>query len=185
MKELNCHTAYEWIVRDLDEGLEPEKLPDLDRHLRHCPDCRRLREETAALLSRLPEDVPPEPDDEFWSRYHSSLRARLQEKALSERPFWSFHWKGAATMLSALAVLLVAVWGPFLSRTPEKWQQNAAYPAVIQELSEVYGPVPDEMASGPVSSDRVFMTVDSRASALADDLFAWFDIDDETNAFSF
>ncbi len=25
MKELHCATAYEWIVTDLDEGLEPEK----------------------------------------------------------------------------------------------------------------------------------------------------------------
>ncbi len=113
-----------------------------------------MREETAALLSRLPADTPAEPDEEFWTRYHSSLAARLQEKALSRRPFWGFRWKVAAVVVSAALVALIAVESTFQKKSPENWQQSATYPAVIQELTEFYGPVADEMANGTLSADR-------------------------------
>jgi hypothetical protein len=185
MKELHCATAYEWIVRDLDEGLEPEKLRILDRHIQSCPGCRRTKEEIEALLSRLPADTPAEPDEEFWTRYHSSLAARLQEKALSRRSLWGFRWKAAAVAVSAALVAMIAVEATFQTKSPQNWSQSATYPAVIQELTDFYGPVADEMANGTSSTDHTLITVDSRTLSPSYDLMTWFDFDDETNSYLF
>lgn len=185
MRELQCETAYEWIVRDLDEGLETEKRALLDSHLRGCPSCRRVREQTAALLSSLPADTPVEPDEAFWTRYHSSLTARLQESALSRRPSWGFRWKVAAVMASAALVALIAVEATFQNGGQEQWQQGARYPAVVQELTEFYGPVPDEISVNTPSMDHALVTVDSRAASWNYDLMNWFDFDDDANTYLF
>ncbi len=185
MKELNCTTAYEWIVKDLDEGLEPKKLDILNHHLQRCPGCRRLREETVALLSCLPADAPAEPGEEFWTRYHSSLAARLREKALSRRPFWSLRGKVAAVAVSGVLVAFIAWESTFQKKSPEQWHPSATYPAVIQELTEFYGPVADEIATGKPSTDRALVTVDSRTLLSSHDLMTWFDFDDEANSYLF
>ena len=184
MKQLPCDTAYEWIVKDLDEGLEADKYIVLENHLRLCPDCRRFKEETATLLSVLPENAPQQPDEEFWNRYRSSLHARLQEAALSRRPFWTFGRKLAAVP-AALAVILVLVGGPFRTAPQEQWPHTANMQGVVQELREFYGPVADEIAHGAISGDLSSMKVESRVLLSGPELMTWYDLEYETNSYSF
>jgi hypothetical protein len=186
MNHLTCDTAHEWIVRDLDEGLETDESTALGFHLLECPHCRRFKEEVTSLLSLIPEDAAPEPDEEFWIRYRSSLNARLQEKAGTRKLPWRFGWKAAAMgALAAVAVFTIVMEGPFRNPPTEQWHKTAQLPELMQEFKEMYGPLPEEVPKVSTSSDSPLIKVDSRVQLAGPDLMSWYDMDDETNGIAF
>lgn len=186
MNQLHCDAACEWIVRYLDEGLDSDQRSVLESHLRECPDCRRFKDETDQLLSLLPEHGSPEPDEQFWNDYHSSLHARLEEKAASRRPFWGFGWKVFGTAACAAVVFFIVFLQPsFHSEPSSQWYDSVKASSIMSEFSEVYGPGPEEIALTTMSPNESSIAIDTRVRLAGPDLMTWYDLDDETNAYSF
>lgn len=171
MSTPDCIEAQRWIVADLDEGLARDEQDLLEAHLRDCESCRRMREETAEILSLLAEDVPPEPGEEFWREYDSSLEERIQRSDLRRRSVT--RWKAVVTALAA-GLAFVAIWvgyfDPLGHRTPIN---EAALPTVIEELDRVYGPMSGEGTAQQASGDTTPGTAEIPALR-ADTVAEWF-----------
>lgn len=70
----DCDRALELISAGLDGALTPEEKDWLEKHLEHCPDCRALDADFAALHQLLPTLVP-EPPAELKGRIMDAVRA--------------------------------------------------------------------------------------------------------------
>lgn len=188
MNQLQCDTAQQWIVEALDEGLDASKAAILDLHLGSCSSCRSFKEETAALMSLLPGDPPPEPDENFWVQYRSSLHAKLQEKAAARRSFWRFDWKiGVAAACAAFVVVAVLSVNLFREAPVQTQQRYDATTAsdIISELRDVYGPVAAEIPKTPISTDQPLIKGYTGELLTSPELMTWYDLDAATNAYAF
>ena len=184
MKTPDCGTIGEWIVTDLDEGLDAQKKTLLASHLSQCAACRRTRDELVELLSAFRADVPPDPGEEFWRRYRSSLDARLQEKTPVRSPFRRMNWRFVAVALTAMLVLAVVLVS-HLENAPVKPQRLVAMsPELLQELEQVYGPVPDEVlgASREMTDHHAVVIVDGNIPLMGDTDIRWFEVEDDPSA---
>jgi hypothetical protein len=180
MKNIDCVTAERWIVQDLDEGLDKEKKTLLQNHVSGCEKCAKLYDDIPVLLSRFSSDVPEDPSEEFWARYHSSLDARLREK--EPRESWVMWWKPAAAFGMVIAVLvafLVVEFRP--ERVDQSLGQAILSPALIAELDALYGPVSEEDHDPLVSSGLGGILTGSGTLITEDLPFQWFEVEDEPN----
>ncbi len=186
MKTINCSTAEHWIVLDLDEGLDQEKQALLQDHLATCEVCLQFRGETSLLLSRFSSDIPEDPGEEFWTRYHSSLRARLQEiePRQSWVTWWATWWKPAAAFaLVVLAILAFMIPEFRLGTDQVALDRTTLSPTLIAELDTLYGPVSEEDPGPSISSEQERSLIGSGASVGEDSSFEWFEVEDEPNYF--
>ncbi|MDQ7781510.1 MAG: zf-HC2 domain-containing protein [Desulfomonilaceae bacterium] len=145
MKRISCSTADKMIVIGLDEGLPPEDRAILDAHLRECPKCRQVDEQTAVLLTALREDAVDDPGEQFWTRFDTTLQARLDEQY--RRPRWVFPWKKLGIVAAAAMVLLAVGLTTFMPRSPDHGTSPSSPNIVIQELYIVYGPLSEDFAT--------------------------------------
>ncbi len=155
MKTPDCTEAQQWIVEDLDEGLVGDKRAALEDHIRECDSCRRMREETARLFVTLAEDVPPDPGEEFWKEYDSSLEALILQSGRRERS--GIRWKIVAFALAAGLAFLVVWVGYFGPLGDKSSTREAALPVVIEELQRVYGPESYEGFEPQVTVDTTLL----------------------------
>ncbi len=186
MKNLNCRKAEEWIVTDLDEGLEHEKRLILEDHLLGCASCRKMREDTELLLSEVAADAPEDPGEAFWKSYRNSLDARLRERDISRSwsfwwtRAWGFGWKPASVFGMAILVFVmisIGIFHPWGSRPPT---DEALSPQLIGELNQLYGPVSDETYFALPGDDSQFSRISS-SSILDESFMEWFEVEDEPN----
>jgi anti-sigma factor RsiW len=68
------------------ESLEPATRATVAAHLRGCADCRRIVEESRAVLADLAAAVPPAPPLD-WGRYQADVRTRVE--ARGRRAWWA------------------------------------------------------------------------------------------------
>lgn len=151
MKTPDCTEAQQWIVEDLDEGLVGDRRAALEAHLRGCDSCREMRDRTERLFVTLADDVPPDPGEEFWTEYDSSLEARILQNGCQEGS--GMRWKIAALALAAGLAFLVVWVGNFHPFAGKPATGEAALPVVIEELQRVYGPVSDDGSEIQVTVD--------------------------------
>ncbi len=179
MKTRECSEIERLIIEDLDEGLGPSDRERLEHHLGLCEPCRRVREETVAMLSSIASDVPEEPGEEFWKLYHQSLDARLKERAL--KPVWGFWWKAAGVLAAAVIALLVVRMEVFQPGPAPIGPQVADMSSVIHELEQVYGPTSEELPGGSLYGDQMLTVANASAAARPDDGdVQWFEVEDES-----
>jgi hypothetical protein len=180
MKNIDCVTAERWIVQELDEGLGRDKKSLLQNHVSGCEMCSKLYDEIPSLLSRFSSDVPEDPGEEFWARYHSSLNALLREEEPREsRAMW---WKPAAAFGMVMAVLvafLVVEFRP--ERAEQSLGQAIVSPMLIAELNALYGPVSEEDRDPIISSELGGILIGSGTLITEDAPFQWFEVEDEPN----
>jgi hypothetical protein len=187
MKNLNCRKAEEWIVTDLDEGLEHERRLILEDHLLGCASCRKMREETELLLSEVATDAPEDPGEAFWKLYRVSLDARLRERDVSRSwGFWwtrarGFGWKPASVFAMAILVFVIISIGIFHPRSFRPSTDEALSPQLIGELNQLYGPVSDELPYYALTAGDAQFSQVSRSSVLDDSSVEWFEVEDEPN----
>lgn len=181
MKTITCDHAQELIVGRIDEGLDSERNDLLDLHLTACADCRAFEQDARMMLGAVAADVPPEPDELYWSTYRTSLDAKLREKE-PHRPWWrSLTFKGLAAFACA-ALIIVAV-GLNLREEPTGPQLTRAEMAtLIDELDRIYGPVPEEqpLEVGPAVASNGEMP---RTAPLPPNVgfLPWFEVEDESD----
>ena len=178
MKRLDCHKAEDWIIARLDGSLDNEGEQLLQEHLRRCAACRAFREETAALLSAVASDVPSDPGEDFWKRYDSSLDARLRERALHGPPLgW---WRTA--LVAVAASLLVVVIGLATMQYYQHMEPDrvARSTVLMEEFSQLYGPVSDGGLNIPPSWDKVVAGLGGGFQGYVPDIL-WFDPDDDSD----
>jgi len=175
MRTIDCAQAEELIVRGLDEGLSPERVARLEDHLLHCTSCRALKEETAFLLTEVAADVPKDPGEEFWNRYHASLQAKLHE-AQPVRT-WGFGWKAAAALLAAGLVVVVIRLGSVTSRPPEIVDSNVAV-SLLSDLNEVYGLDQEEEVISEYPREGLLASLVVQANGNDSGILNWFELEE-------
>ena len=125
-----CYRYRRLINLELDDRLPDHRVPDLERHLRDCPDCRAYREELA-LGRRLLAATAAEPSPAFEWTLQLRLNRALQEAARSQAPWpetpdhgWSW-WRrlalssfAGAAITAALALWLLPGRGPMPAGKP-------------------------------------------------------------------
>jgi Putative zinc-finger len=176
MKKLDCSEAEKLIVFDLDGSLDPDNKDFLESHVRACDSCRRMREEFRTLFSTVAADVPPDPGEEFWRRYDSTLTAALREK--EAHAGWGLRWK----LVGALFAAVLAVTAIFTSlhdfESTQPLKQLSQEKLVIRELAKLYGPSSEEFLQ--TSKDSAVLT-DANFSQSDDTVLDWFEVEDEPN----
>ncbi len=186
MKNLDCLKAEEWILTDLDEGLELEKRLILEDHLSGCSSCRKMQKDTELLLSDVAADVPEDPGEAFWKYYRVSLDARLRDSDVSHS--WGFWWTRAWSLwrkpasVFAMAILVfviisIGILRPWIFRPSA---DEVVAPQLIGELNQLYGPVSDE-STFAVTAEDVQLSQVWRSSVLDESLVEWFEVEDEPN----
>ncbi|MBI5569730.1 MAG: zf-HC2 domain-containing protein [Desulfomonile tiedjei] len=182
MKTPDCNTIEEWIITDLDRGLSSEEKTLLAQHLDQCGPCRETRDELTRLLSTFRSDVPEDPGQVFWQRYHSSLEARVQERSFQRNRFWNVRWNYAAVAFAAMLLLTAALVTHFQDSQVKPHAMVAMSPELMQEFQQLYGPVPDEgFDSDGESMERLMLMVEVNSPRYADAYLSWFEVEDESS----
>lgn len=73
------HQQYkQWISAYYDGELTPEQKSQLEEHLRYCPECRAEFQEARQFESLMASFSLPQPSEEVWTMYWSSVYNRLE-----------------------------------------------------------------------------------------------------------
>jgi predicted anti-sigma-YlaC factor YlaD len=175
MKRLDCHTAEDWIIARLDEGLSDKREQLLETHLQQCAACRAFRDETAVLLSAVATDVPPDPGEDFWKRYDSSLDAKIREKAHNRAVGW---WRMPLVMVAASLLVIVVGLGALMYYQQSQPDRLARSTVLFEEFGQLYGPVSDEGLNRYPSWDQIVAGFVSVHQEYGPDSL-WFEAEDD------
>jgi anti-sigma factor RsiW len=94
------------LIAYVTQSLPPEERAGIEAHLAACADCRRERDEFAAVLADLRGSLPTAPEP-HWGRWRAELRARLETRPARVR--W-FRPVPMALSAALAAGLLAVVW---------------------------------------------------------------------------
>lgn len=174
MKRLDCGEVEKLIVFDLDEGLDPDKKELLESHVQGCASCMKVWEEYRSLFSSVEADVPPEPGEEFWRRYDSTLAAALREKE-TQAGYWGFRWNMAGALFAAVLAVAAVFTSFYDFQNVGVQKQTVAEKLVIQELDGLYGPASEDLL--PTLRDSMVVT-EAKISRSDDTVLEWFEVED-------
>jgi len=73
---MKCKQSEKYLLRSLDNRLNPSETIQLKEHLDDCPHCRKRQSEYQSIRRTLREDPFPEMRPYFWER----LQPKLKEK---------------------------------------------------------------------------------------------------------
>jgi anti-sigma factor RsiW len=97
----------------LTDALSPAERAAVAEHLEVCGDCRRIVEDSRAVLADLAAGIPaPPPID--WGRYQTDVRGRVQTRG--HRAWWARPLPGVLAAGLAVAQVVLVVHG--LDRRP-------------------------------------------------------------------
>ena len=138
MKVLSCSKAEEWMVAHLDEGLPSWKQERLWHHVRGCPACRQHYRQINDIMDAVRQDVPPEPGEEFWIRFHTSLNVCVQEEVPPRR---QLPWRNAGAIAATAVLILIVILSDFVPQSPEYPIRPPSSREVLMGLYQVYSPL--------------------------------------------
>jgi anti-sigma factor RsiW len=99
---MDCEKAERFLLRSLDNRLEPEEKTRLQTHLEKCPSCQRKDSEHRMILSLVRPHTVPAPLPYFRER----LLAKLKEEAKAAPGLLWVKWAHRAVAFSLAAFLL-------------------------------------------------------------------------------
>jgi hypothetical protein len=135
-----CNEIEQLIIMDLDRNLRDERLQVLDQHLDECSTCRKTYQEYKDLFGLMKSDVVEDPGPEFWDEHVRSIEKAVKAR---NRPFkLTEFWKIAAS----IAIPFLIMVGPlsYIIHPVDKPERQSENPALVMELSRVFGPPLDE-----------------------------------------
>src|SRR5262245_44555813 len=94
------------LIAYVTQSLAPAERAAIETHLAACADCRRERDEFAAVLANLRRSLPIAPEP-HWGQWRAELRARLETRSARWRWLRPFP---AAVSVAMAAGLLAVVW---------------------------------------------------------------------------
>jgi len=181
MKDLDCATAEEYIVRSFDKSITPKESWRLANHLRNCPHCTQIEKEYAELFHRIREMRFPEPETTFWTQFETSLNHRLKQESSKSFPQWSWSWLPAAAAIALAMVCAVHIL-PF-SETKETNLplDQTTLSLVMDELSELFSPYPRDFFSKVAGENDTLSIQNAISTCLHGDSFIfWLEMENET-----
>jgi len=99
---MKCKQSEKYLLRSLENRLNPSVKIQLKSHLDDCPQCRKRQSEYQIILRSLKEESFPETLPYFWER----LQPRLKEKRKIDPWFVGKQFGLRAIPLSILVVVL-------------------------------------------------------------------------------
>jgi hypothetical protein len=122
------------VIHDyVDDALGPDRRDEVRRHLETCVPCQALAEDLVVLTRAARALGPIEPPERVWSRVQDAIGRS------SARQMPRASWTSRAALATAAALVLAAVVGVMLRRTP------AAVPAGTTSASNAAQSVEDEL----------------------------------------
>jgi hypothetical protein len=179
MKHLTCSEVAEWLIQDLDQGLRPDRIQDLERHMNTCHACRQVKTDLSDLWSALERDIPDDPGEAYWKQYQVSLDAKLEEAETRRARPWGLAWKGFAVLAPAAIALALVILGPTPHAPYQRPVRDVRSATLFQELSQHYGPTAEEVIPGAYVS-RIRNGFSASDSSRASGVEAqWFEVEDD------
>ncbi|MFH0824784.1 MAG: hypothetical protein V2B18_18685 [Pseudomonadota bacterium] len=182
MGTLDCEKAHQWLIEDMDQGLDEDVRRSLRNHLDLCRACRRAEEEYRYLWKYIADDVPPDPGEAFWEDYRSSLNKKLEEIRRRRSLSWYFQlssWKRAAVFASALAALTAVLVGWNEEKLTYPPPDQAICRDLVRELNEIYGPTAEEGLPGTYVDRAGIVLSASKNVVPSYGIPTWFEVEDE------
>ncbi|MFC2160120.1 anti-sigma factor family protein [Acidobacteriota bacterium] len=71
---MKCKQSEKYLLRSLEDLLNPSETIQLKGHLDNCPSCRKRQSEYQVIRSSLKEEFFPETRPYFWERLHPKLK---------------------------------------------------------------------------------------------------------------
>ena len=102
----DCDRALELISAGLDGALTPEEKDWLEKHLEHCPACRALDADFAALHQLLPT-LAPEPPAELKERIMDAVRAEKTVPFPAREQKKPRRWKAWVSVAAVAALVFL------------------------------------------------------------------------------
>ncbi|MBN2206259.1 MAG: zf-HC2 domain-containing protein [Candidatus Aminicenantes bacterium] len=84
---MRCAKARKMISEGIDGDLEAAAVARLERHLRDCADCRKVKDDLAALVRAAQALETPAPSDRVWAGIRAGLAGSRRRGAVA--PGWS------------------------------------------------------------------------------------------------
>lgn len=142
---MSCERWEERIALDVGGDLPDTEAAALARHLRGCPECRRLAEDMAASQRDVRRHSAPPFDAEILARIRAGVHERLDSRrgAIVRRPRAAARWLPLAAGLA----LVVGLWQ--LSRPDESHDLPTESPPAESARSEARSPLPPFEIGGP------------------------------------
>lgn len=103
---MNCEQALIALSAELDGELSPEARAALDDHLAHCPACRALREDLAALHAAW-DGMDVEAPDALMENVLGHLPP---QEPVKKAPVIRIHWRRWAGVAAGLVLVVAAAW---------------------------------------------------------------------------
>lgn len=181
MKDLDCATAEEYIVRSFDKSITPKESWRLANHLRNCPHCTQIEKEYAELFNRLREMRFLEPETTFWTQFETSLNHRLKQESSKSFPRWSWGWVPAAAAI-VLAVVCAVHLLPFSeTKEPDRPLDQTTLSLVVDELSDVFNPCPRDFFSEVAAANDALSVQNAVSICLnGESYILWLEMENET-----
>lgn len=184
MKHIDCNTAQDWIVADLDRSLDDDLRLSLEEHMAQCPVCREAQTGLRHIWTALAGDMPVDLGGDFWKDFHASLLARMDTVSTQPRTgwrSWKLGWEATAVFVPAMVALVIV----FLGSTRELPQQlpvdNATRQKLLTELNELYGPSSEEGVSAADLDQVKTELLRTRKATAGASTLTWFEVEDEPN----
>lgn len=175
MKKLDCSSAEEILVKEIDEGLTADERVLIESHLEQCASCRRYKATVENVIEAVTSAAHEDPGPEYWNRYFSTLDAKLREKQCERK--WGPWWKICGATAVIVLALVCAQFG-LRAGTSAPLSEGQKL-AVAQELFNLYGPV-SEAYPQSAPSDVDLQSLQSDPPTLPNDVaLSWFEVEEE------
>jgi hypothetical protein len=138
-KTMDCTEAKDLMVIAAYGSPGPEEMSALERHLTHCPSCRRAYGHIRGLsMETQDNDSIPLPD---WENSWKAIEAATFKPAGSRRPIRLSGWAYGAAALATVFILGFILGRQFLPNSGSSAIQTIQSLSPVQDYAETAGPL--------------------------------------------
>jgi len=138
---MNCRQAEKLLLKSLDGFLDKPRAEILEKHLKICPECSRIREEYETILGTLKMTAYPEPKPYFWERLQPKLKRIRMVNPWAQWKLWGLR---AVPVALITVVILAGALAVIDLREPEKLSSSEAFLLQNQNPLEESSSILDE-----------------------------------------
>jgi hypothetical protein len=139
---MKCKSSHKKLIFFLEGELPENEMKTIQEHLDDCPDCKAFANELQKTLGIIDVEKNPEVNPFFYTR----LKAKLENRDISEKPFWKPFLVKVLQPAFFVVLLLIGIYGGFKIGQPLEKSTSQMYS--VQEVV----PYLNEMSAEPIEA---------------------------------
>lgn len=121
---MNCHKVENLLLKSVDRLLDKKQTEILEKHIRTCPECIRMREEYETILGTLKLSEYPDPKPYFWERLQTKLTGIKIYNPWAQWKLWGLR---AVPVALCLVIILAGILTFIDLRKPKVLSSSEAF----------------------------------------------------------